>query len=55
MSAAVRGVGASLNCSMFVLNVIKRASENSVRAKFAFWAFCEVRFPFVTNVSIYAI
>src|SRR5215203_913030 len=31
----VRGVGVSLKCSIFVLNVIKRGSENSVRAKFA--------------------
>src|SRR5215213_5737400 len=31
----VRGVGVSLKCSIFVLNVIKWASENSVMAKFA--------------------
>jgi len=30
-------------------------SENFGKAKFAFWGFSEVRFPFVTNVSKYAI
>ena len=29
--------------------------SDSFKAKFAFWAFYEVRFPFVTNVSKYAI
>src|SRR5215208_933559 len=42
---AVRGVGVSLKCSIFVLNVIKRGSENSVRAKFAEIVKGEVQLP----------
>jgi len=50
-SAAVRRLAQKGAKAVTVRATRSATSENSVLAKFAFWRFSEVRFPFVTNVS----